>query len=108
VTDRRPKYVIINDTDSPTPEMVCQWVKSIGYCYMDRRGSKPEFDGMQGAEATPVEAFGFVWAEDTDGVTRFYRSDLTPTAVYQDGEPRRWQGRADGFEFRTLKAKADA
>lgn len=100
----KPRYVIINDTDAPQPHMVCQWVPRIGYCYMDRR--KADFDGMTGREATSIEDFGFRWAEDTDSVTRFYLSDIPPTAAYHDGEPRRWQSRIHSFEWNTLKAGA--
>ena len=104
----KPKYVIINDCDAPQPAMVCQLVKGIGYCYLDRRGTKPEHDGMTGTEATSVEAFGFRWAEDPDGMVRFYLSDQPVTATYSDGEPRRWQSRDYGFEFRVLKPGAVA
>jgi hypothetical protein len=104
----QPRYVILNDYDAPQPGMVCQWVPRIGYCYMDRRGNKADFDGMRGTEATPVEAFGFRWAEDRDGMTRFYLSDIPPTASYRDGEPRRWQSSVESFEWRTLKGGAVA
>jgi hypothetical protein len=70
---------------------------------MDRREHKSDFDGMRGHEATPIEAFGFLWVEDTDGVTRFYLSDITPTATYGDGGPRAWQSRVGSFEWSTLK-----
>jgi hypothetical protein len=96
------KYVIINDTDAPEPRMVCQWVPGVGYCYLDRSGTKPDHDGMQGIEATPIEAFGFSYAEDSDGFVRFYRADRPVTATYQDGEPRRWQSRVNGFEYRRI------
>ena len=102
----RPRYVIINDCDAPQPRMVCQLVPGIGYCYMDRRENKPDFDGMRGLEATPIESFGFRWAEDTDGMTRFYLSDVPATAVYSDGYPRNWQSSVEFFEWRTLKAEA--
>jgi hypothetical protein len=99
-----PKYVIINETDAPEPSMVCQWVAGMGYCYMDRSGLRPEHDGMQGAEATSINAFGFVCVEDRDGMVRFYRTDKPPTATYRDGEPRPWQSKQDSFEFRRLTA----
>lgn len=102
----RPKYVIINETDAPIPSMVCQWVKGVGYCYMERHATKPQHDGMRGVEVTPVEAFGFEWAEDQDGMVRFYRSEHAPTATYADGEPRAWQSRSDKFEFRIMTAAA--
>lgn len=100
------RYVIINEIDAPEPRMVCQWVPGIGYCYLDRRGTKPDHDGMIGAEATPVEAFGFAWAENPDGTVSFYRSERPVTATYRDGVPRRWQHHADSFEFRRLTAGA--
>lgn len=106
---KRPKYVIINDCDAPQPRMVCQWIPGVGYCYMDRRDHKSDFDGMSGAEATPVESFGFVWVEDTDGYVRFYLADNPPhpvTATYRDGKPRRWQDRQEFFEWRQLKPGA--
>ncbi|SHK23707.1 hypothetical protein SAMN02745194_04515 [Roseomonas rosea] len=100
------RYVIINDCDAPEPRMVCQWVPGVGYCYLDRRGIKPTYDGMTGTHATPVEAFGFVWTDNPDGTVSFYRSERPVTATYQDGKLRRWQDRADGFEFRRLVAGA--
>lgn len=99
----KPRYVIINDTDRPEPAMVCQWIPGVGYCYLDRGRGKPGFDGMVGAEATSLEAFGFVWAENRNGTVTFYRSDRPSIATYRDGEPRRWQNRADSFEFRKLR-----
>ena len=102
----KPKYVIINDTDAPQPNMVCQWVPEVGYCYMDR--SKATFDGMKGRGATPVEAFGVLWAEDSDGMTRFYPSEKPPAATYQDGKPRRWHGITRSFEWKRLTAKVAA
>lgn len=102
----RAKYVIINDVDAPEPAMVCQWVPSIGYCYLDRRHPKPRHDGMRGLEATPIEAFGFLWVENSDGTVSFYQSDLPVTATYQDGEPRRWQSRATSFEHKVLRRAA--
>ena len=101
--DPRPRYAIINDTDAPQPNMVVQWVRGRGYCYLDR--SKSRHDGMQGAEATDVCEFGFSYAEDIDGVVRFYKNELTPTATYRDGAPRSWQSRAESFEWRVLKLK---
>ena len=98
-------YVIMNDFDRPEPAMVCQWVPGIGYCYLDRTGTKPLHDGMRGAEATPIEAFGFVWTENSDGTVSFYLTDNPiVTATYQDGEPRQWQSPAKSFEFRQLTA----
>jgi len=102
----RARYVIINDIDAPEPNMVCQWVPGIGYCYLDRRNGKPRHDGMRGAEATPIEAFGFEWAEDRDGMVRFYQAERPVTATYRDGEPRRWQSRTTFFEYRRIKAAA--
>lgn len=102
----KPRYVIINDTDAPEPRMVCQWVPGIGYCYMDRRNNKADFDGMSGREAMPIEAFGFSVAEDTDGFARFYLSERPVTATYHDGDPRRWQSHQTFFEWRQLKAAA--
>jgi hypothetical protein len=100
------QYVIINDCDSPEPKMVCQWVHGVGYCYLDRKGTKPDHDGMLGAKATPVDAFGFLWADNPDGTVSFYLSDRPVTALYWDGEPRRWQHRAESFEFRRLTVGA--
>jgi hypothetical protein len=102
----KPKYVIINDCDAPQPSMVCSWVPGIGYCYLDRRGSKPDHDGMQGAEATPIEAFGFAWAEDPDEWVRFYLDERPSTATYRDGQPRRWQSPLKSFEWRQLNPAA--
>lgn len=101
-----PRYVIINDCDQPKPDMVCQWVPGIGYCYLDRRGTKPDHDGMTGREATSLEAFGFVWTDNPDGTVSFYRSERPVTATYRDGVKRRWQHHADSFEFRRLTAGA--
>ena len=101
-----PKYVIINDFDAPEPAMVSQWVPGIGYCYLDRRNGKLRHDGMNGTAATPIEAFGFTWAENRDGTVSFYQTDRPVTATYSDGEPRRWQSRATSFEFQQLKAGA--
>lgn len=100
--DQRPKYVIINDTDAPEPRMVCQWVPGIGYCYLDRRDHKSDYDGMRGTEATPVEQFGFAWTDNPDGSVSFYLSDKPATATYQDGEPRHWQSGTTRFEYRRL------
>ncbi len=99
---RKAPYVIINDTDQPCPNMVCQWIEGVGYCYLDRRGTKPDHDGMRGLEATPVEAFGFVWTNNRDRTVSFYRATIPVTATYSDGEPRQWQHRADSFEFQRL------
>lgn len=102
----KAKYVIIDDIDAPEPRMVCQWVPHIGYCYMDRRNNKADFDGMSGGEATPIEAFGFSVTEDRDGMVRFYRSDKPGTATYSDGEPRRWQSYISFFEYKKLTIAA--
>ena len=101
----KPKYVIINDCDAPEWRMVCQWVPEVGYCYMDR--SKSFFDGMEGGDAMPVDAFGVLWMEGADGMTRFYPFGLNATAAYPDGAPRRWQG-ARKFEWGRLTARAVA
>lgn len=98
------RYVIINEIDAPQPEMVCQWVPGIGYCYLDRRGTKPNYDGMVGAEATPIEAFGFTWSENPNGTVIFRRSEAEPSASYRDGVRRRWQSAADSFELRQIEA----
>lgn len=100
----RPRYVIINDIDAPQPNMVAQYVTGTGYCYLDRRNAR--FDGMRGHEAIDVRKFGFSWVEDTDGVVRFYRNELAPTATYSDGESRRWKASGDFFEWPMIKAKA--
>jgi hypothetical protein len=102
VMSEKPRYVIINDIDAPEPSMVCQWVPHVGYCYLDRRQGKPDHDGMKGTEATPIEAFGFVWTDNSDGTVSFYLSDITPTATYSDGEPRRWQSWVGSFERKQL------
>ncbi len=100
---RKARYVIINEIDAPEPRMVCQWVPRIGYCYLDRRDGKHRHDGMRGDEATPIEAFGFVWTDNPDGSVSFYMSDKPVTATYRDGEPRRWQSRVQSFERRRLR-----
>jgi hypothetical protein len=97
---KRSKYVIINDIDQPCPNMVCQWVPHIGYCYLNRGHAR--FDGMRGHESTDVREFGFSWAENRDGTVSFYRNELEPTATYRDGEPRPWQSRMQSFEWRVL------
>ena len=104
------RYVIINDIDAPEPRMVCQWLPGVGYCYLDRSRGKPRHDGMMGREATPIEAFGWTWAEDEDNGSwsRFYRTDKPSTATYWDGLPRRWQHDGDYFEFKRLKTKVSA
>lgn len=96
-----PKYVIINDIDAPSFPMVCQFVPHVGYCYLDRTGTKPRYDGMTGREATAVEDFGIAWTDNDDGTVSFYVSDRAPTATYTDGAPRRWQGAASA-EYRRL------
>lgn len=107
-TTNKAPYVIINDCDLPSPNLVAQWVPGVGYCYLDRRGTKPDHDGMQGLRCTPVEAFGFVWTDNPDGTVSFYRSERPVTATYRDGRPRRWQHDADSFEFRRLVPAARA
>ena len=106
----RPRYVIIDDIDAPEPRMVCQWVPGIGYCYLDRKRNKPAHDGMSGIRATPIEDFGWTWAEDEDGGSwvRFYRTERPVTATYPDGVLRRWQHPADYFEFKRLSLKVAA
>ena len=99
------KYVIISDADAPQRNMVCQMVPDIGYCYLDRTGVKPRYDGMQGEEATPVEAFGLLPVENDDGTVSFYKTNKPVTAKYRDGRPRRWQGTEQSFEFRQLTVK---
>ena len=64
---------------------------------------------MKGNGATPIEAFGFVWAENKDGTVSFYLADDPPrpvTAKYSDGEPRRWQSSSTSFDFRRLTRAA--
>jgi hypothetical protein len=95
-----PKYVIINDVDAPEPRCVCQWVPDKGYCYLDRSGDKPRYDGMPGDHATSVEAFGWEWTDKPDGTVSFSLSDRPFTATYPDGESRRWQHEAISFSFR--------
>ncbi len=99
----RAPYVIINDCDQPCPNMVCQWVEGVGYCYLDRSRNKPDFDGMEGTEAIPIEDFGFVWAHNANGTVSFYRTDRPITATYSDGMPRTWQHWNDSFEFQRLE-----
>jgi hypothetical protein len=75
---------------------------------MDRTGTKAAYDGMRGPEATSVETFGFIVAEDTDGITRFYRTAQPSYATYSDGEQRRWQAPGDEFEFPRLAIKVSS
>jgi len=96
----RHKYVILNDTDAPQPNMVCQWVEGIGYCYLDRTHNKPDFDGMTGSEATPVTTFGIQWIE-TDGEVDFWVMGRS-FARYTDGIPRKWQSSAPNFSWPIL------
>lgn len=96
-----PKYVIINDIDKPEFAMICQWVLGIGYCYLDRSGTKPDHDAMRGRDATPVETFGIAWADNCDGTVSFYLTDRPSEATYRDGIPRRWQERP-GVDARTF------
>lgn len=102
-------YAIINDCDCPEPRMVCQWVTGVGYCYLERKFNKPGFDGMNGSEATSMQEFGFDWTENSNGTVSFSRSERAVTALYRDGEPRRWQHQADQFDFpyltRTMVSK---
>lgn len=100
----RPEYVIINDTDGPTASMVCQWVPSVGYCYLDRSGTKPRHDGMKGAEATDVQDFGWVYTNNKDGTVSFYLTKQPSTATYRDGAHRRWQSPEIGFERKRVTA----
>lgn len=97
-----PKFAIINYTDAPQPDMVCQFMPGIGYCYLDRK--KASYDGMISADVTSVDEFGFVWTINRDGTVSFYRSSPS-FATYHDGKPRQWQGTDDSFEFRRLVLK---
>lgn len=99
-----PKYVIINDCDAPEPAMVCQWVPGVGYCYLDRTRNKPSFDGMVGEHATPVNTFGIIVHEGTDGIVTF-RATGKSFARYPDGEPRRWQSSLPEFTHKRLLKK---
>lgn len=96
------KYVIVSDYDAPQPDMVCQWVPAKRYCYLDRTRNKPNHDGMIGDEATPIEAFGFIWANNRDGTVSFYRTVQPCTATYRDGVARRWQHPADKSTHKRL------
>ena len=93
-----PKYVIIDEFDAPEPEMVCQMVDGVGYCYLDRRGTKPSHDGMKGSRATPVERFGFAIGENANGTVTFYPTGQEIVAQYSDGVPRKWQSPMRAFE----------
>ena len=95
-------YVIINDCDAPKPQNVCQWVEGIGYCYLNRRDGRGAHDGMAGIDATPIEAFGFVWTDNKDGTVSFYMSDRPSTATYSDGVRRPWQSPINRFNFLRL------
>ncbi len=99
-----PKYVIVSEADAPHPDMVCQWVPGVGYCYLDRTSNKTRHDGMAGTEATPVEAFSIDWVE-SDRIVVFYKTDKPPTATYRDGLPRRWHSSFHLFVRRRLTAK---
>lgn len=96
----RYKYVIMNDTDAPQPNMVCQWVEGVGYCYLDRTNNKPRHDGMRGSEATPVTTFGVGWVEGK-GMVQFYVTHPS-FARYPDGMPRRWQSDVREFSWPIL------
>ncbi len=99
-------YVIISDADCPEPAMVCQWVAGIGYCYLDRSWvGKTRHDGMQGKEATPIEAFGFTWTTNEDGIVEFNKTG-SEYAEYSDGKPRRWQSSIQSFKLSRLKIGA--
>lgn len=104
--ETRAKYVIIDEFDAPEPAMVCQWVPNVGYCYLNRSGTKPRRDGMTGANATPIEAFGFDWRETGKGTVCFEMTSRPSTATYFDGMPRRWQSTAFFFEYRRLTTEA--
>lgn len=101
-----PRFVIVDEADAPEPRMVCEWVPRVGYCYLDRRRGKADLDGMTGREATPIEAFGFEWAETDGGTVTFHRTTRPVTATYRDGGRRRWQSEIEQFEYPTLKPAA--
>lgn len=84
--------------------MVCQWVPDVGYCYLDRTGDKPLFDGMAGDEATPVNTFGILVHEAKDGTITFKATGKS-FARYADGTPRRWQSIEAAFTHRRLMKK---
>lgn len=92
-----PRYVIVSDCDQPAPNMICQWVPGIGYCYLDRTGSKPGHDGMNADGVTSVEQFGISWADNSDGTVSFFPSGKPVTATYHDGKARKWQSKATSF-----------
>lgn len=98
------KYVIINDCDVPQPDMVCQWVPGVGYCYLDRSGNKPSFDGMKGDEATPINMFGILVHEAKDRTISFKATGKS-FARYLDGRPRRWQSSEPAFTHKMLMKK---
>lgn len=84
--------------------MVCQWVPGVGYCYLDRTGNKPSFDGMKGEEATPINTFGILVHEAKDGIITFQVTGKS-FARYPDGQPRRWQSSAPQFTHQRLTEK---
>lgn len=100
----KAKYVIINDCDAPQPAMVCQLVPGVGYCYLDRSGNKPSFDGMKGDEATSINTFGILVHEEADGTITFKATGKS-FALYPDGQPRRWQSSVSEFTHRKLMKK---
>lgn len=101
-----PKYVIINEFDCPMPDMVCQHVAGIGYCYMDRSGYKSTYDGMKGDRATPIEEFGFT-AEETPSGEVIFTQDRPVVATYSDGAPRRWQSQVTNFRHNLFVEPVD-
>jgi hypothetical protein len=99
--DSRYRYVILNDTDCPERKMVCQFVDGIGYCYLNRDPILARHDGMVSYRPTPMADFGFAVTDMPDGIVKFSQVS-SPCATYEDGAPRRWQGRATEFEFDML------
>lgn len=102
---RPPKYAIVNTVDAPTPEMVAQWIPGVGYCYLDRTGNKPSFDGMPADEATGINTFGITVFEHGDGPNKG-KVDFLATgrsfARYHDGLPRLWQDSRHTFTHTRL------
>ena len=93
----RPRFVIVNTCDRPERRLIAEWVDSVGYCYMADRKNLKAFDGMTPKDPTPIEAFGFTaYVGKHEAI---FEPGGPVTSVYEDGEPRAWQGQDGSFKL---------
>jgi len=81
-----PKYVIVNETDRPSPSLVAQVIDGKAH-YLDHRLA--HFPGLDISHATDIEKFGFLVEEKAGHV--FFTKIGDSIARYPDGKPRAWQ-----------------